>query len=259
MVWTNAGNATGPDMPDTTHVDETDMSAPIGWVAEQRAKVVIEAMKRRHFQAQYVPDKETALSTIMDMIPDGKTVFRTDSVTLDQMGFTEAIRARGTNHFMYPQEKDGQGNNIHGHYDTNEEVYFKLQREVFTSDIYVAGANAVTLDGKIMSTDGGGNRVAPMIFGPRKVILAIGVNKICRDQDEAWRRIRDFCAPVNVKRHLDMHNRPWYGDIPCAKTGICTDCDHPRRICNYTGIVENALPRVADRINVILIGDVLGI
>lgn len=246
-------------MADQAIIDERDLSMPMGWVAEQRANIAVEAMKRRHFRAQYVPDRATALRTIMDMIPDGKTVFRTDSATLDQMGFVETLRARGTNTLLYPQEKDGQGNNIHGHYDDHPELYFKLQREVFTADIYVTGANAVTLDGKIISTDGGGNRIAPMIFGPRKVILAIGVNKLVDDQDAAIKRIRDFCAPVNVKRHHVMHNRPWYGELPCAQTGICTDCDHPRRICNYTAILENSLPRVADRINVILIGETLGI
>lgn len=240
-------------------VDECDMSMPIGWVAEQRARIAINAMERRHFRAQYAPDRASALAAIMELIPDGKIVFRTDSVTLDQLGFNQAIRARNTNSFLYPQEKDGQGNNIHGDYDVNQELYFKLQREVFTADVYVTGANAVTLDGKIMSTDGGGNRVAPMIFGPRKVILVVGVNKIVDDVDAAFRRIRDFCAPVNVKRHLDMHNRPWYGGIPCATTGVCSDCDHPRRICNYTALIENALPRVADRINVIIVGDTLGI
>ncbi len=160
---------------------------------------------------------------------------------------------------MYPQEKDGQGNNLHGHYDDNPELYFKLQRQVFTADVYVTGANAVTMDGKIVSTDGGGNRVAPMIFGPRKVILAVGVNKIVDDLPAALRRIKEYCAPINVKRHLDMHNRPWYGGIPCATTGVCTECDHPRRICNYTAILENNLPRVADRIHVVFIGDELGI
>lgn len=246
-------------MDDHVSVDETDMSMPIGWVAEQRANVAIEAMRRRHFQAKYVPNRAAALDAIMDLIPEGKTVFRTDSVTLDQIGFVPEIRARGKNTLLYPQEKDGRGNNIHGDYDENKELYFKLQREVFTSDIYITGANAITMDGMIMSTDGGGNRVAPMIFGPRKVILVVGVNKIVENRDAAFKRIRDFCAPVNVKRHLDMHNRPWYGGLPCASTGICTDCDHPRRICNYTAILENSLPRVADRINVIIVGDILGI
>jgi hypothetical protein len=240
-------------------VDERNISRPIHWVKQQRANAVVEAMKRRHFQAQYVPDREAALAAVMALVPAGASVFRSDSVTLDQMGVIPALRARATNPVTYPQEKDGQGNNIHGDYDHNKELYFKLQREVFLADVYITGANAVTLDGKIVSTDGAGNRVAAMIFGPRKVVIVVGVNKIVKDVDAAFDRIHEYCAPVNVKRHLDMHNRPWYGELPCASTGICTDCDHPRRICNYTGILEGALPRMADRINVVLVGEELGL
>jgi hypothetical protein len=240
-------------------VDERNISRPINWVKEQRANAVIAAMKRRHFQAQYVPDRASALTALMALVPDDVTVFRSDSVTLDQMEVIPALRARATNQIMYPQEKDGQGNNINGDYEQNKDLYFKLQRDVFMADVYLTGANAITMDGKIVSTDGAGNRVAAMIFGPRKVVIVVGVNKIVKDVDAAFDRIHEFCAPVNVKRHLDMHNRPWYGELPCASTGICTDCDHPRRICNYTGILEGALPRMSERINVILVGEELGL
>lgn len=60
----------------------------------------------------------------------------------------------------------------------------------------------------IVNTDGGGNRVAPMIFGPAMVVIVVGVNKIVKDLDAAFDRIFEFCAPVNVKRHLKTHNRP---------------------------------------------------
>jgi hypothetical protein len=239
-------------------VDERDISSPINWVKEKRAMAVVAAMKRRHFQSQFVPDRDAALAAVMALVPDDVSVFRSDSVTLDQMGVVPALRARGTNYVMYPQEKDGQGNNINGDYEKNKDLYFKLQRDVFTADVYISGANAVTMDGKIVSTDGAGNRVAAMIFGPRKVIIVVGVNKIVKDLDDAFDRIHNYCAPINVKRHLDMHNRPWYGELPCASTGLCSDCDHPRRICNYTGILEGALPRMSDRINVILVGEDLG-
>lgn len=244
--------------PSHEFVDERDISRPINWVKEQRAKIVIAALQRRHFKAQYVPDRASALAAILAEIPEGASVFRADSVTLDQLGVIPTLRALGKNKVMWPQEKDGNGLNIHGHYEEHQELYARLQREVFSSDIYLTGANAVTLDGKIVSTDGGGNRVAAMMFGPSKVVIVIGVNKIVKNLDAAFDRIHDFCAPVNVKRHFDMHQRPWYGEIPCATTGICTDCDHPRRICNYTGILEGALPRFKDRINVVLIGEELG-
>lgn len=241
------------------HVDEKDLSRPIHWLKEQRAQAVVAAMKRRHFQAQYVPDRAAALAAILAQIPEGASVFRGDSVTLDQLDLVTVLRSRATNKVMFPQEKDGNGNNIHGDYEKNKALYARLQREVFSADVYVTGANAVTLDGKVISTDGAGNRVAPMIFGPSKVIIVVGVNKIVKDQAAAFDRIHEYCAPVNVKRHLDMHNRPWYGELPCASTGVCSDCDHPRRICNYTGILEGALPRFAERINVILVGEEMGL
>lgn len=245
-------------MTETAIVDERDITSPVNWVMIQRAKVAIEALKRHHLNAHYVPNGGAALTTIMGMIPDGASVFRADSVTLDQIGFVPAIRSRNTNKLMYPQEKDGNGHSLYGDYEANKELYAKMQREAFSADVFLCGANAITMDGKIISTDGGGNRVAPMIFGPTKVIVVVGVNKVVKDRDAAFARIRDFCAPVNVKRHFDMHHRPWYGEIPCATTGICTDCDHPRRICNFTGIIESQLPRFKDRIHVVVIGEDLG-
>jgi L-lactate utilization protein LutC len=239
-------------------VDERNISHPINGVKEQRALVVIAAFQRRHFQAQYVRQRAEALEAILALVPDGATVFRADSVTLDQLDLVQALRERGRNRVMWPQEKDGNGLNVHGDYEANRKLYEKLQREVFSADVYLTGANAVTMDGKIVSTDGGGNRVAPMIFGPSKVVIVVGVNKIVKNLEAAIDRIHEFCAPVNVRRHLDMHHRSWYGDLPCASSGVCSDCDHPRRICNYTAILEGALPRFSERFHVVLIGEELG-
>lgn len=246
-------------MHDNALVDERDISQPVNWVKEQRARAAVAAFRRRHFQAQYVARRDEALQAILALVPDGATVFRADSVTLDQLNVVPALRARGKNRVMWPQEKDGSGANIHGDYEVNSKLYALLQREVFSADVYLTGANAVTMDGKIVSTDGSGNRVAPMIFGPDKVVVVVGVNKVVKNLQAAFERIREFCAPVNVRRHLDMHHRSWYGELPCASSGICTDCDHPRRICNYTAILEGALPRFSERINVIVIGEELGL
>ncbi len=245
-------------MNTTAHVDERDLSDPVNWVLEQRAKIAIDAFNRRNISASFVRTRAEALAAIVAHVPEGASVFRADSVTLDQLEVIPTLRARNKNRIMWPQEKDGNGINLLGDYEVNKDVYFKLQREVFSADVYLTGANAVTMDGKIVSTDGGGNRVAPMIFGPSKVVVIVGVNKVVKDRDAAFARIRDFCAPVNVKRHLDMHKRSHYGELPCASTGICTDCDSPRRICNYTAIIESSLARMKDRINVIIVGEDMG-
>jgi len=133
-----------------------------------------------------------------------------------------------------------------------------LYREAFTADVFLAGSNAVTLDGKLVNTDGLGNRVAPMIFGPKKVVLVAGVNKIVSNVEEARQRIRDVSAPLDVKRYILKQGQTEYEDLPCARTGFCTDCKHDLRFCCYTVVIESVAVTEAGRINVVLVGEELG-
>jgi hypothetical protein len=110
-----------------------------------------------------------------------------------------------------------------------------------------------------VSTDAVGNRVAPVIFGPEKVVLVIGANKIVKDSESAYLRIHETAAPINAKRHAIKHHRPEFGKLPCVVTGNCTDCNSDWRICRYTVIIEGSLLPQKGRINVVLVGDELGI
>jgi len=141
----------------------------------------------------------------------------------------------------------------------DDEERLNLMRRVFSSDVYVIGTNAVTLDRKLVNTDGYGNRVAAMIFGPKKVIVVVGTNKIVKGVDEALKRIREVCAPINATRHAVKHHRSQFLELPCVKTGICTDCNHPWRICHHTTIIEGVSERRRGHINVIIVGESLGI
>ena len=107
----------------------------------------------------------------------------------------------------------------------------------------IASANAITLDGKLVNLDGMGHRVASMIFGSEKVILAVGMNKVAPDLETAMARVRHYAAPVNAIR-LGLKT-------PCVEKGLCTDCRSPQRICNMWSIIEG-------RIHVKLIGENLG-
>ena len=120
------------------------------------------------------------------------------------------------------------------------------------SDLFLTGTNAVTTDGKLVSIDGLGNRVAGMIFGPLKVLVVVGANKIVSNAEEAVERIKKISAPVNSYRHgFDDTRRP-----PCADTGFCGECNLPRRICCNTVIIEGC--RDKERICVMIIGEPLG-
>ncbi|MBN2060607.1 MAG: lactate utilization protein [Deltaproteobacteria bacterium] len=228
--------------------------------AEQRifyknlADMAIRNLNRRHINAQYVPERKEAAAKMLDMIPEGVTVGAGDSETLVQIGIFPALRQRGKNEIINPLERNDEGNLDGGWEEINE-----MMRRVLLTDVYLSGTNAITLDGKLVNIDGGGNRVAPMIFGPGKVIIAVGANKIVKDVDEAINRIKGFCAPINALRHVIQHNDEEFMELPCVRTGICSDCRKPQRICNFTSIIEGESHRSAGRMNIIIIGEHLGI
>ena len=178
------------------------------------------------------------------MIPEGSTVGFGDSVTLRQIGVVDALEK---GHYVFLNAwKPG----------ISFEENVKLKKQALTSDIFVTGTNALTLDGKIVNVDALGNRVAAMLFGPNKVVIVIGINKIVENLEEALERIRNKAAPLNVKRHPNFEPMP-----PCGVTGICTDCSSPWRICNKTVIIERQFNnnKYEPVITVVIVGEELGI
>ncbi|MFH0914332.1 MAG: lactate utilization protein [Chloroflexota bacterium] len=235
-------------------VDETDVRPELKWLGEEQARLVVANLERKNISAWYFPDRKEAREFILSLIPPGVVVARGDSMSMEQVGVVEELIKRGQNKFLDPFKRDEQGNWF---YPLEERE--RLERETFFADIFLVGANAITLDGKLVNVDGHGNRVAALIFGPRKVIVAAGVNKIVPDEEAARERIRRICAPVNARRHYTKHHREDYKDLPCVLTGRCANCNHPWRLCRYTMIVEGTMLREKGRINVVLVGEELGI
>ena len=160
-----------------------------------------------------------------------------DSLTLQQIGVTDALED-GNYIFLNPWETG---------ITTNESI--QLKKRALTSDVFVTGTNAITVDGH-------GNRVAAMLFGPDKVIVAVGVNKIVDTLNDALIRIRDYSAPQNVKRHPQFDPIP-----PCGLTNECCDCHSPWRICNKTVIIEWQYQndKYSPVMPVVIIGEDLGL
>ena len=237
-------------------VDETNMDQEKAWFYRERADLVVKNLQKRKMNARYVRDREAALSAVLEMIPEGASVGRADSISLEQIGIIAALKERDQNQIIDPFEMIFSGEPIG---PEGARQIHQLQREVLLSDVFLTGTNAVTLDGKLVNIDGMGNRVAPMIFGPRKVIIIVGVNKIARDADDALERIHQFAAPLNAKRHYLKHNHQGFGGLPCVQTGRCADCNHDWRICNITVVIDGAMPGNRERMNVVLVGEELGI
>ena len=235
--------------------DETDISQEKAWLHEERAKTVIKNLQRKNINGQYVPSREEALTAILGMIPPGVVVARGDSITVEQTGIITELKKRNQNRIIDPLEINAEGVYVNAEWEQRR----RIAREVFSADIYLVGTNAITLDGKLVNIDGWGNRVSALIFGPEKVIVVVGVNKIVKDVNEALERIHNFAAPMNAKRHYLKHHRDEFSDLPCVRTGRCVDCNHDSRICRYTAIIEGTRAREKGRINVMLVGEELGI
>jgi hypothetical protein len=135
----------------------------------------------------------------------------------------------------------------------------QLQREALLSDVFLTSTNAITLDGRLVNIDGTGNRVAAMVFGPKKVIVVAGKNKIVKNVEEGLSQIHGVCTPMNIIRHRLKHGSGGPDEVPCVKTGKCADCYHEWRICRYTVIIEGQMPDDKDRIKVVLVGEPMGI
>lgn len=232
--------------------NEADIRDEKRWFYEERGKTVVANVQKRNMNAQYVLSKEEALAAALAMIPEGASISRGSSVTVAQVGVLAELRKRGKYTIIDPMERDEHGAYLH-----NRPERLKLQRQGYSADVFVTGTNAITMDGKLVNIDSLGNRVSAMIYGPSKVIVIAGVNKIVKNVDEALERIHSNASPVIT--HWHSESLPELCNLPCAKTGRCTDCHHEWRICNHIVITEGVFYPIRGRINVILVGEELGI
>ncbi len=241
-------------------IDEKNISEEVQWHAESLANRVIKALKKNCFDAEYVTNRHEALARVLELIPSKGTIGCGESVTLDQIGFNDWLMVQ-KEHEVFShrlrQPSDFSSPDLH------RDWCFEIHRKALTSDAFVTGTNAITLEGKLVNMDGDGNRVAAMIYGPKRVIIIAGINKIVRDVDEAIRRIHEYTAPINNRRHVVKHNFDIVSKLPCVLTGTCNHCRSDNRSCHITTIIDGWSPGAKGSAQlppyVIIVGETLGI
>ena len=206
------------------------------WRLGQRGKAAVKALRRNGFDAFYVESANQARDEALQRIPAGATVGVGGSVTIRHLGIPSALEKDG--HVLFDHWKDG----------LSQEEILRVRRAQLTCDVFLSSANALTLDGQLVSTDGIGNRIAAMIFGPKQVLLVLGANKVVANVDEAILRLRDVCAPLAL--------RDSGFDTPCVRNGICGHCNNDKRLCRATVILE--CPSLQTPTTVIVVGEELG-
>jgi len=170
------------------------------------------ALENNGFHAVIAEDRKAAVDIVNGMIQDGDLVCDGGSMTLKECGLLEALKQRN---IVFQTHNDPGLSKAQSDAEA---------RKAFAADVFLASANALTLQGEIINVDGHGNRVSAMIFGPKKVILVVGVNKLVQDEDAARRRIKEIAAPANSIR---LHKK-----TPCAVMGNCRECHSQDRICS---------------------------
>lgn len=205
------------------------------WQAQCIAREAVEILRGKHYDAHYAENLGQAREQVLAMIPPGASIALGGSVTLEEMGLIDLFRQGNYKLFDRYQKLP------------HEEIV-EIMRQSLLADFLIAGTNAVTRRGELVNIDCSGNRVAGMIFGPKRVIVIAGANKVVDDLAEAMRRLRRI-APLNAKRIGHQ--------TPCAKTGKCQDCQVQKRLCNYMTVIYHGM-KFEGRITVIMVGEETG-
>lgn len=185
--------------------------------------------ENHRFKTSFFDTKEAAAEYLKANISEKKVAIG-GSMTAQAMGLYESLSEK--NEVLWHWKKPGR----------------ETLMEARNAEVYIASANAVSQNGELVNIDGTGNRVAQTLFGPEKVYFVVGKNKVCPDLASAMERAKKIAAPKNAAR-LQVNT-------PCAKTGVCVDCNSPARVCHSTVIIER--PSNGMEVEVVFIDEELG-
>lgn len=198
-------------------------------------EILLNNLKKRGFDAYFCHTKAEAADKALSLLSDGDVVSWGGTVTLFELGLDKKLK---------------QGSyNVIDRNDFSFEERGEVYRKAFFADAYFTSANAISQDGQIVNIDGTANRVAAICYGPEKVIMLIGKNKIAENLELAIKRAREVAAPQNAQR--------FEISTPCKKTQKCADCTSPDCICAQILISRFCKPN--GRIKVIIIDEDLGL
>lgn len=211
------------------------MDNNLKWVNEIKINRTLEALRKNNMEGYLINTENELIHKIQELVNEGSKVSLGGSMTLFETKIMEHLRSG--RYELLDRYKEGL---------TADEIK-EIYRKSFFCDAYFTSTNAITEEGELYNVDGNGNRVAAMLYGPDKVIVIAGVNKIVKDINEAIYRVENLAAPANAKRL----NRK----TPCTVTGKCMNCNSPERICREYTVISKPVP---NRIFVLLLNEEYG-
>ena len=202
---------------------------------EALANRVVKNLESRNMEAYFVKTKEEALKKALELIPEGSSISWGGTASAKEIGLLDAVHEG--NYEVYDREEA-----------QTPELKNEIAHKALDCDFFIGSTNALAENGVLVNIDGNANRVAAFAFGPKNVLLIVGMNKVVKSEEDAMSRARNEAAPINAQR---------FGlDTPCSKNGMCYDCKSPDCICCQ--ILITRYSRAAKRIKVILVDENLG-
>lgn len=196
---------------------------------------VVENLQKRHFDAYYCQTKEDALKKAIELIPEDDVVSWGGSVSIDEIGLLNYVKEN-----RQVIDRDSA---------KSPEERVHLMRQSLLCDTFLMSTNSMTEDGVLVNIDGNGNRVAALCYGPKSVVMIVGVNKVCKTLDDAISRARNIASPINIQRFNDLKT-------PCYLKGSCANCKSTESIC--TQVVITRISRPVSKIKIVVVGEDLG-
>ena len=194
-----------------------------------------EALNKRRFEAYYCSTAEEAVEKALELIQKGSTISMGGAASVKECGLYDAVSSG--DYVFYDRDR----------VNTQEEKE-EIALRAFSADWFLGSVNAMSENGVFINIDGNANRVAAYAYGPKNVLLIVGMNKIVKTEADAMSRARNEAAPVNAQR---------FGiDTPCSKNGTCFDCRSPQCICCQ--ILTTRFSRIKGRFKIILVDENLG-
>jgi L-lactate utilization protein LutB len=203
----------------------------------EKIQHLINQLSKRNMNGYFVQNKIEAEQKALEMIPSMSTVGFGGSVTLEQIGILDTLRSKGNVTLL---DRTILKNPVALH---------QLYVQMFGCDVFLSGSNAITENGQIVNVDGRGNRVAMITYGPKKIIIIIGKNKITKDLDSAMIRIKTVACPLNLKRIRELSKQK--GKDANQEWSLET-------IWGQVSIIERQLKQDQKRIHVIIVDEELG-
>ena len=206
------------------------------WLWQKLGEQCVQNLKKHGFDAHFFDSVGDANQFVMDNVSHFRSFGFGGSDTTRSLGILENLKSIGK--VIYDHWEQG----------LSREQDLDIRRHQGQADCFICSANALSVSGEVVNVDGIGNRTSAMTFGPKKVVIIAGMNKVTPNLDSAVRRVKEVAGPMRAKS-LNM-------ETPCAETGICSDCNAPQRICRITTILHRK-PMRTD-VTVVLVNESLG-